>query len=112
MKRTPFLLKALEALALGQQNNGGFVRARTFAERLWPDAPAWRRCCNVGNGSARGVGIIRAGGSFMAKMRRAGLAEKSYRLELYGYRLSGEGRRTLEEMRGTEQLGKDGRKSP
>ena len=52
----------------------GYNTPRRFAERIWPNSEGWKRHQNVGiNGAASGVGMYKAGGSYLAKLRKAGL---------------------------------------
>lgn len=66
---TDFQIRALRVLA-----DNGPMSPRQFAEKIWPDAQAWERVSNVGNGATRGVGITRAGGCYLARMRSRGWA--------------------------------------
>lgn len=68
--------KTIRALELLQEHER--LTPRQFAEKMWPDAPAWQRCSNIGGGSTRGVGITRAGGCYLAKLRRLGLTRQVY----------------------------------
>lgn len=49
---------------------------RQFARLMWPDSEAWSHSQRVGrnlNGSQRGAGMSKCGGSFLGKLRKAGL---------------------------------------
>lgn len=62
----------MQALSILSTSNG--LTAREFAERMWPNSEKWSKSHNVGtNGATRGVGMQLAGGSYLAKLRNAGL---------------------------------------
>jgi hypothetical protein len=64
---------AYRALVIVRDNSG--ITAGNFGWRMWPENPGWRRMSNVGHGSAAGVGMCRAAGCFLGKLRRAGYIE-------------------------------------
>lgn len=97
---TPAQRRALELLEAHEDR--GLTPAE-FARRMWPDSPAWQRPGKCGQGTSRGTGIRQAGGAFLARLRKAGLA-----LDLRparrdqpgrGYILSDAGLRALTEAR-------------
>lgn len=60
--------------------------ARQFAEQMWPDADGWSTVSNAGtHGSRRGAGMWRAGGAYLSKLAKTGLA--TYRHTKYWQRL-------------------------
>ena len=51
-----------------------------FAHLMWPDSEGWRHSQKVGrnlNGSQRGAGMNKCGGSFLGKLHKAGLIFKA-----------------------------------
>jgi hypothetical protein len=51
------------------------THAGQFAYLMWPDSPAWKSLGRCGpNGSAPGVGIKLAGGAYLGKLQKRGLA--------------------------------------
>lgn len=55
------------------------IDSRAFAKLAWPDAEAWTKIQKVGNhGSARGGGMVFAGGGTLGRLRRAGLVRKDW----------------------------------
>lgn len=53
------------------------IGSRRFAELMWPATDErfrdnWARVSNIGHGSTRGVGMWRAGGSFLARLAKDG----------------------------------------
>lgn len=72
-------LRIIDALPAGTR-----LTPNTFATELWPpDDPrydaSWRRVSKVGtHGSTRGVGMWRAGGGFLGKLKRQGLIQQHY----------------------------------
>lgn len=68
-----------------------------FAQHMWPDSPAWGRVSHVGNGSATGVGITRAGGGFLGKLAKAGLTRSHWRETYAEHYITPSGRKALKE---------------
>jgi hypothetical protein len=68
--------KTIRALELLEKHER--LTPRQFAEKMWPDAPAWKKCSNVGHGSTTGVGITRAGGCYLARLRKLGLTRQVF----------------------------------
>ncbi len=85
-------LRALQILDTGP------VSAYVFAERMWPDAPGWKRKNRRG---VYGSGMWRAGGAFLGKLRKKGWIldvwneTRSRKTEFAGYELSFLGKRVL-----------------
>lgn len=74
------------------------LRPREFAEKMWPDAQAWQRTSNVGRGATKGVGIIRAGGGYLGKLEKQGLAQWVHRSQYdNSYVITDKGRKLLDE---------------
>jgi len=46
------------------------IRAREFAEKMWPDSKGWQRPGRCGHGSHRGMGMYIAGGCHLGRLRR------------------------------------------
>jgi len=85
--------KRLRALRILRDH--GPVTPMEFAERMWPDSPYWTVSYKAGQyGSVRGRGLVKSAGSYLAKLRRAGVALRS--LEGNYTTISPEGRRALE----------------
>jgi len=54
----------------------GPIRPREFAQKMWPDSPAWRHSCRCGpNGAHRGGGMYLAGGGYLGRLVHLGLAK-------------------------------------
>lgn len=78
--------------------------SRHFAERMWPKDDErfranWSRVSNIGHGSTRGVGMWRAGGSFLARLAKTGYVfnrNASDSGSLPAYYLTAKGIRTLD----------------
>jgi hypothetical protein len=67
---------AIRRRALTILRDHGPLAPLAFAELMWPDAPAWNTSTKAGKyGSTTGGGIIRAGGAYLAKLRKAGLVQ-------------------------------------
>lgn len=105
LKVTAKTLRALEVLAGGEP--GGLMPGE-FARRLWPDADGWRRATKCGPyGSSRGGGMRLAGGGFLGKLAKRGLAER--RDNYYGktyvmrWKLTAAGRDALVAAKGGAQ---------
>ncbi len=60
--------KALKIIRDHNITNGG-----QFAHLMWPDSEGWLRSGNGGRGSQRGKGMWLAGGSFLGRLKNAGL---------------------------------------
>lgn len=71
---SPFRLKAMRWL----RGHPG-ERATEFALAMWPDSSKWQSSYNTGHGSVSGMGIVKSGGSYLGKLRKAGLAFVRYR---------------------------------
>lgn len=61
-------IKALQLIDEKEITNG-----RQFAFLMWPDSEAWQHSSNGGRGSQRGKGMWLAGGSFLGRLKKAGL---------------------------------------
>jgi hypothetical protein len=71
MRATIKALKILDTAPKGIFPDG--MSPKFFAERMWPDSPAWTRSYNVGkNGATKGRGIILSAGSFLHKLCKHG----------------------------------------
>lgn len=90
MKVSPVTIKALKLVC-----DHGPVAPAKFAELMWPDSPAWNRVYTVGNkgGAVRGRGILRSAGSYLGKLRKAGLV---YRNSNWLYEISADGIEAIE----------------
>ena len=67
---TPAERRALEIL-----RDHGRMRPGEFALVMWPDAEGWKRSGKCGNnGSTKGVGMRLAGGAYLGKLQKKGLA--------------------------------------
>jgi len=97
---TEFQIKALKAI-----QSLGVATPRRFAETIWPDHPGWKKLSNIGrHGATRGVGMWRAGGAYLGKLQKLGLVRYSF---LYhGYKLTGEGEKTLADITGASLQGR------
>lgn len=78
-------------------------RPAQFAEFMWPDSPGWRRHWKRGRSSARGVGMYKAAGCYLAKLVRRELVSGG---TIYGTRfyLTREGLRELEQFELQQRL--------
>lgn len=80
--------RALDILA----NNPG-ITAGEFAEMMWPNSPGWNRQIKSGTkGVSAGRGMCKAGGSYLGRLARRGLARYSERLKGHCLTVLGEGR--------------------
>jgi hypothetical protein len=70
------------------------IRPSEFAQKMWPDSPAWARYTNVGNGTAQGVGIVRSGGAYLGRLAKMGLLSWTHD-NGSAYRLTRAGRAAL-----------------
>ena len=94
---TPVRLAALRILAAAGDRG---VTGRVFAERMWPDSPAWAHQSKAGtHGTRSGAGMPRAAGSLLSVMVREGLAQRDYGRDnrVSTYYISEAGRRALKE---------------
>ena len=76
----------------------GPLTPREFAEKMWPDSPAWKRVNKCGPyGATKGRAIVESGGGFLGKLRKQGLAELYWdrRLDIDQHIISEQGRREL-----------------
>lgn len=103
MKHSDDTLRALAII--GEAGSQG-IRAREFARRMWPDSPGWQRPAKCGpKGSHRGGGMCLAGGGYLGKLAKAGLAVRLYHSKWhYGYVLTLEGKQALEAPNGQRSL--------
>lgn len=83
----PTKLDALRIIA-----NKSPITATEFAELMWPDSEGWNRVKNCGNGATRGRGMVLAGGSYLAKLKKQGLI---WRADIGTWELSTEGKKWL-----------------
>lgn len=60
--------KALKIIRDHNITNGG-----QFAHLMWPKSEGWSTSKNGGHGSQRGKGMWLAGGSFLGRLKKAGL---------------------------------------
>ena len=92
MEITDKTIKALKII-----ENTPKITARDFAELMWPNNIMHRRISNQGNGACRGKAAWLCGGSYLGKLRKAGLIYRA--LEDRGYigrfYLTDKGRRIL-----------------
>lgn len=79
MKITKSLLKALKIIA-NFEHPGLYheIWASKFAELMWPDSLCWRRVYKVGHGSTRGKGMWLCAGSYLNKLRYAGVVYRRF----------------------------------
>lgn len=92
-----------QARALAILESGEIHYPSQFAHQMWPDAEGWQRSSRRGQ---RGSGMNLAGGSYLGKLRRAGLIYDRY-VEMYGptyrvFELSSEGKAALKRHRAEE----------
>ena len=82
------------ALAILREH--GPLSPTEFAEKMWPDSPAWEKVYKCGPyGASRGRAIVRSGGGFLGKLFAAGLVEPGSRLDRTLWSLSERGRKAL-----------------
>jgi len=58
-----------------------------FAKLMWPDSPCWRKVYNIGHGSTGGKGMWLCAGSYLNKLKEAGLVYQkltSHHQAIYG----------------------------
>lgn len=91
MKISPKTIKALRIIKEGRG-----ITPKFFAMKMWPDSPAWERVYNTGHGATTGKGLWLSAGSYLAKLRRAGLVEISFDDYHFEYWLSIKGKEALE----------------
>jgi len=89
--------KTIKALKIVKE--GGGITPKFFAMKMWPDSPAWKRVYNTGYGATSGKGLWLSAGSYLAKLRIAGLVEVSFDDYHFEYWLSKKGREVLKEAR-------------
>lgn len=91
MRITPLTRRALAIIA-----EHAPIRPGSFGDLMWPESPARTRSYNCGpNGATRGLGLDLSAGSYLAKLRRAGLIQRlSYHL---GYELTSFGRSIVQQ---------------
>lgn len=69
---------ALRALEIVHRRPG--IRPAEFAKEMWPASESWARYSDVGqNGVVSGIGIVRAGGAYLGKLKRQGLVRERTR---------------------------------
>lgn len=97
-KLTEFQISALRVI-----RNHGPIMPGEFAEKMWPDSPAWGRYHNCGHGATAGGGMRMCGGSYIGKLYKKGWV-KLYIGNYYErtspvtrYELTDEGKRLLKE---------------
>lgn len=74
MKLSDADVKALDILSRSRSTT-----AMDFAMSMWPDSPGWRVSKSCGNlGSARGVGMARAGNGLLGKLAKRGLVDREW----------------------------------
>ena len=52
------------------------LTARQFASLMWTVNPAWYRMSKIGRGATRGVGMWRAGGGYLGRLVKQGIASR------------------------------------
>lgn len=67
--------KTIKALKIITKNS--CRTARDFAEKMWPDNLMHTRVSNQGNGACHGKGAWLCGGSYLGKLRQAGLVYRT-----------------------------------
>ena len=89
---TKFERRALEILARLDRP----ISAGRFAKLCWHDSPSWHRYCNVGHGSALGVGIKQQAGRCLHRLHRKGLVYEEWTSGYYSvWSISSKGREEL-----------------
>jgi hypothetical protein len=82
-----------KALAIIHRASG--ISAAAFAETMWPDSPHWRESYQCGAyGSSKGRGVVMAGGSYLGKLKKAGLVYSAY-ADRTGFHLTPAGEKAL-----------------
>ena len=71
------------------------MSARDFARKMWADSPAWSRVYNIGHGATSGKGMWLCGGSYLAKLKKRGLADEIYSHGYWRWMISEKGRQVL-----------------
>lgn len=74
------------------------VRARAFAEFMWPDNTMHTKTSNQGRGACHGKAAWLSGGSYLGKLKKKGWVREEFDYflkEFTGYKLTEEGRRIL-----------------
>ena len=66
-----------KALEIVRDNPG--IAPREFAALMWPDSEGWKHSHGCGpNGSHRGGGMYKTGGSYLGKLYKYGLIKRHY----------------------------------
>ena len=73
MKISKTTLKALKIV-----RDNAPITCRRFAEIMWENSPAWHRHYNTGNGATIGKGMWLSAGSYLRKLERAKLIQRSW----------------------------------
>lgn len=84
-------IRALQIIRDRQPDN-----ARAFGRLMWPDSEGWRRHQNVGTGAAVGVGMWKAAGSYLGRLKARGLV-RGYGGYRSTYHLTEAGEQALED---------------
>lgn len=86
--------KTIQALKIIRDSEE--ISASDFALKMWPNSPKWKKVYNTGDGATSGKGMWLAAGSYLSKLRKAGLLWSGFS-NIYWYRLSSDGRKVLKE---------------
>ena len=80
MKITKSLIKALNIIANFEQGDLYHeIWPRRFAELMWPDSECWHKSYNIGGyGSTKGKGMWLCAGSYLNKLREAGVVYRKF----------------------------------
>ena len=89
----------LKAVVILGKNPGG-LSPRSFAKEMWPDSPRWKIPTKCGPyGCSRGGGMNLAGGGFLGKLSKRGLAKLSYALRRPAWVLTDQGMKVFENLK-------------
>ena len=78
-------LITIQALKIIDAYHGQSFSYHYFAEKMWPNSPAFRRSYHTGtNGVCLGKGMWLCAGSYIAKLENAGLVTSRYERD-FGY---------------------------
>ena len=93
MKITKSLLKALNIIANFEQGDlCQEIWPRRFAELMWPDSECWHKSYKIGGyGATKGKGMWLCAGSYLNKLREAGVVyQRAYHhMSIYGITRAG-----------------------
>lgn len=90
---TDFQRRALQVI----HEAGGEITPTEFAERMWPDSPAWQKVYAAGPyGSARGLALVRSAGGHLGRLTQRGWLYRKSEASAALYCLTSSGQALLE----------------